>query len=109
MGLLGTLLAPVERLIEVLPLWQLVFFALTVFTTLAILVNVLNQLLFKNPNEPPIIFHLVPFFGSTITYGIDPFKFFFSCREKVHYLATYVNLETYSVVVWRCLYLHSSR
>ena len=50
---------------------------------LAIIVNVLAQLLFKSPNEPPIVFHWVPFFGSTIVYGIDPYKFFFSCREKV--------------------------
>lgn len=50
---------------------------------LAIVLNVLSQLLFKDPNEPPLVFHWVPFFGSTITYGIDPYKFFFTCREKV--------------------------
>ena len=83
MGLLGVLLTSVERLIEVLPLWQLISFALAALVTLVILVNVLKQLLFKDPNEPPLVFHLVPFVGSTITYGIDPFKFFFSCREKV--------------------------
>ena len=49
----------------------------------AVVLNVLKQLLFKNPHEPPIVFHWVPFLGSTITYGIDPYKFFFSCREKV--------------------------
>jgi sterol 14alpha-demethylase len=83
MGLLATLLAPVERLVETLPIWQLVLVALAAFVTLAIGLNVLNQLLFKDPNEPPVVFHLVPFIGSTVTYGIDPFKFFFSCREKV--------------------------
>jgi len=50
---------------------------------LAIVLNVLNQLVFKSSNEPPVVFHWVPFFGSTITYGIDPYEFFFSCREKV--------------------------
>ena len=50
---------------------------------IAIVINVLLQLIRKNPNEPPVVFHWVPFFGSTITYGIDPFKFFFACREKV--------------------------
>jgi hypothetical protein len=83
MGFLGALLAPVQHLAAVLPLWQLVSVALAAFITLAILLNVLNQLLFKNPNEPPVVFHLVPLVGSTITYGIDPFKFFFACREKV--------------------------
>lgn len=83
MGLLGVLLTSAERLVEVLPLWQLISFALAAFVSLVILANVLKQLLFKDPNEPPLVFHLVPFIGSTITYGIDPFKFFFSCREKV--------------------------
>jgi hypothetical protein len=50
---------------------------------IVILLNVLQQLLFKNPNEPPVVFHWIPFLGSTIRYGIDPYKFFFSCREKV--------------------------
>ena len=53
------------------------------FIAFAIILNVLNQLIFKNPNEPPVVFHWVPFFGSTVSYGIDPYKFFFSCREKV--------------------------
>lgn len=56
------------------------FFGLLV---LAILSNVLLQLFVKNPNEPPIVFHWVPFIGSTVTYGIDPYKFFFAAREKV--------------------------
>ena len=53
------------------------------FFTIAIIVNVLGQLFSRNPNEPPLVFHWLPFIGSTITYGIDPYKFFFSCREKV--------------------------
>lgn len=57
--------------------------ALISLCVLAIVLNVLSQLLFKNPKEPPVVFHWVPFVGSTITYGIDPYKFFFSCREKV--------------------------
>jgi sterol 14-demethylase len=53
------------------------------FLVLAVVLNVLNQLLFKNPNEPPVVFHWFPIIGSTITYGIDPYKFFFECRAKV--------------------------
>ena len=53
------------------------------FAIVAIIFNALSQLLFKNPNEPPLVFHWLPFIGSTITYGIDPYRFFFSCREKV--------------------------
>lgn len=53
------------------------------FAVLAIVSNVLKQLLSKNPTEPPVVFHWIPFIGSTVTYGIDPYKFFFSCRAKV--------------------------
>lgn len=51
----------------------------------AVLLNVTHQLLFRrwNKSEPPLVFHWIPFLGSTISYGMDPYKFFFSCREKV--------------------------
>lgn len=49
----------------------------------AVLFNVLSQLLFKNPNEPPVVFHWFPFIGSTVTYGIDPPRFFAETRKKV--------------------------
>jgi sterol 14-demethylase len=57
--------------------------AVAAFFVLAIVLNVLNQLLFKNPNEPPVVFHWVPIIGSTITYGIDPYRFFFENKAKV--------------------------
>lgn len=50
---------------------------------LIVAVNVLQQLLFKNPNEPPMVFHWFPVIGSTITYGMDPPAFFKANREKV--------------------------
>lgn len=53
------------------------------FLVFAIVLNVLNQILFKNPNEPPVVFHVLPIIGSTITYGIDPYKFFFKNQAKV--------------------------
>lgn len=53
------------------------------FIALSVVVNVLRQLLFKNPHEPPLVFHWFPFVGSTISYGIDPYKFFKSSRAKV--------------------------
>jgi sterol 14alpha-demethylase len=53
------------------------------FMILVVIVNVLQQLLFRNPNEPPMVFHLFPVIGSSVTYGIDPYKFFFDCRAKV--------------------------
>ncbi|KAL4792026.1 cytochrome P450 [Aspergillus venezuelensis] len=58
----------------------------------AILINVARQLFFRNKNEPPVVFHWVPFVGSTLTYGMNPYKFFFSCREKYGDIFTFVLL-----------------
>lgn len=49
----------------------------------AIILNILKQLLFKKKDEPPIVFHWVPFVGSAIIYGQDPVKFLKNCQEKV--------------------------
>lgn len=53
------------------------------FIALSVIVNVAQQLLFKNPNEPPVVFHLFPIIGSTVTYGMDPPRFFVENRKKV--------------------------
>jgi hypothetical protein len=50
---------------------------------LVVVVNVAQQIFFANSNEPPVVFHLLPFFGSTIEYGIDPPSFFKKKRAKV--------------------------
>ncbi len=57
--------------------------AIAILVMLATLTTVMQQVLFKNPNEPPIVFHWLPVIGSTVTYGIDPFKFFSDCQKKV--------------------------
>ncbi|KAG0651148.1 Sterol 14-alpha demethylase [Hyphodiscus hymeniophilus] len=62
------------------------------FLTLAVVLNVLNQILFKNPNEPPVVFHWFPILGSTITYGMDPYKFFFANRAKYGDCFTFILL-----------------
>jgi sterol 14-demethylase len=53
------------------------------FLFLSVFLNILKQTLFKNPNEPPVVFHWFPFVGSTITYGINPPRFFRENRAKV--------------------------
>lgn len=50
---------------------------------LAVVLNVLSQVLLKKPNEPPMVFHWFPWIGSTVTYGMDPYKFFFANKQKV--------------------------
>lgn len=53
------------------------------FIILSVVFNVASQILFKNPNEPPLVFHWFPIIGSTITYGMDPPTFFQENRAKV--------------------------
>lgn len=84
MGLLNALLGPVTDLASTYPTWLVAVVAVLSFFALVVLSNILYQLLTRNPNEPPVVFHLFPLIGSTITYGIDPYRFFFACREKVH-------------------------
>ncbi|EAU33678.1 cytochrome P450 51 [Aspergillus terreus NIH2624] len=54
--------------------------------------NVIRQLLFQNKSEPPVVFHWIPFLGSTISYGIDPYAFFASCRQKYGDIFTFILL-----------------
>ena len=83
MGFIATVAGPLSDQLSNRSFGVVVGSALVSFIVLAIALNVLSELLFRNPKEPPVVFHWVPFIGSTITYGIDPYKFFFSCREKV--------------------------
>ncbi|KAL8711210.1 MAG: hypothetical protein Q9220_004355 [cf. Caloplaca sp. 1 TL-2023] len=64
----------------------------TTFVTVAVAWTVLQQILFKDPNEPPVVFHWLPVIGSTVTYGIDPFKFFFDCQAKYGDVFTFILL-----------------
>ncbi|KAL2866788.1 cytochrome P450 [Aspergillus lucknowensis] len=75
-----------------LSIWALSGIGLLALLVFAVVVNVLQQILFKNPNEPPLVFHWFPFIGSTISYGIDPYKFFFDCRAKYGDIYTFILL-----------------
>lgn len=83
MGVLTTVSEVLRDLLSTNSTGVIIAAGLLSFLVVAVVLNVLSQLLLKNPNEPPIVFHWVPFIGSTISYGIDPFIFFFKCREKV--------------------------
>jgi sterol 14-demethylase len=88
MGILENIAGPLAQEISQRSTGAVVAGGFASFIVLAVVLNVLNQLLFKNPNEPPVVFHWFPVIGSTITYGIDPYRFFFDCRAKVSYLNT---------------------
>lgn len=79
--------------------WKLVLLGFSIFFAASVFLNVLRQLLFRNPNEPPLVFHYVPFIGSTISYGIDPYKFFFACRQKYGDCFTFILLGKKTTVV----------
>lgn len=68
---------------QTLGLGSQIAIAIVGFISLSVALNVANQLLFKNPNEPPMVFHWFPFIGSTVTYGMDPPRFFQENRAKV--------------------------
>ncbi|KAM0341350.1 hypothetical protein ACHAPU_010093 [Fusarium lateritium] len=93
MGILQELAShPLAQQYQEFPLIQQVGIGMGAFVVLSILFNVLSQLLFKNPNEPPVVFHWLPFIGSTVTYGMDPPKFFKENRAKHGDVFTFVLL-----------------
>ncbi|KAE8394777.1 serine/threonine protein kinase chk2 [Aspergillus alliaceus] len=72
--------------------WVLASMGLVSLLVISVILNVLRQLLFKNPKEPPVVFHWFPFIGSTVSYGMDPYSFFFNCRAKYGDIFTFVLL-----------------
>ncbi|KAJ5125890.1 Cytochrome P450 [Penicillium atrosanguineum] len=59
---------------------------------ISVVVNLIHQQFFYQRNEPPLVFHWFPFIGSTVAYGMDPYKFFFACREKHGDIFTFILL-----------------
>ncbi|KAI9370010.1 cytochrome P450 [Aspergillus egyptiacus] len=92
MGLVAVVLENVCERCSELPVWALAGVGLISSIVVAVVVNVLRQIFFKSPNEPPVVFHWFPFIGSTISYGIDPYKFFFDCRAKYGDIFTFILL-----------------
>lgn len=83
MGLLGDIAGPLaDRLADSSTLAK-VSSAFAAFIVLSVVFNVLGQLLVKKADRPPVVFHWFPWIGSTVTYGMDPFKFFSENRRKV--------------------------
>lgn len=83
MGVLDEVTGPVSHHFYQLSTASQIGVLFAAFLVLSVVVNVAQQLLFKNPNEPPVVFHLFPIIGSTITYGMDPPRFFVENRQKV--------------------------
>ncbi|KAI8452430.1 eburicol 14 alpha-demethylase [Phakopsora pachyrhizi] len=72
---------------------SLIITSLTSILTIIVILNVTNQLLFKDRNTPPLVFHIFPVLGSVISYGMDPYQFFEDCRRKHGNVFTFVLLN----------------
>lgn len=93
MAVVADKLNDVPRMLASQPAWLLALAGTALVCITAVVVNVLAQLLLpRNKSQPPVVFHFFPVIGSAITYGLDPYKFFFDCREKYGEVFTFVLL-----------------
>jgi len=83
MGVLQEVAGPLSQQFSQLGLASQIGIVVATLLSVTVFVNVLQQVLFRNPNEPPLVFHWFPVIGSTITYGMDPPRFFDENRKKV--------------------------
>lgn len=75
-----------------IPLTASVPLTVLIIVIVSIIQNVVRQLYFSNPRRPPVVFHWLPLVGSTIQYGMDPYKFFRDCRAKYGDCFTFILL-----------------
>lgn len=115
MGLIQDIAGPLAEGFSRLGLASQIGVTFASFLFVVVSLNVLQQVLFKNPNEPPVVFHWFPFVGSTITYGMDPPRFFKENRAKVGDLDSLSLIRPSSCTpsnrlahstVWRLLHLY---
>ncbi|KAH9902209.1 cytochrome P450 [Xylariomycetidae sp. FL2044] len=92
MGLLHDVTGPLSQQLSQLSTASQVGVVAAGLLFFAVFLNVMKQILFRNPNEPPMVFHWFPVIGSTITYGMDPPTFFRENREKYGDIFTFVLL-----------------
>ncbi|KAJ2905128.1 eburicol 14a-demethylase [Zalerion maritima] len=92
MGVLQDLLSPAVEQCSQLPLATQIAVGVGSFLFLVVFLNVVSQVLLKNPNEPPVVFHWFPIIGSTVTYGMDPPRFFQEMQQKYGDIFTFILL-----------------
>lgn len=76
-------------LIDAISTGYLFFTSLSLTQQLSIIIvspfiyNLVWQLLYSlRKDRVPLVFHWIPWFGSAIPYGMQPYEFFETCREK---------------------------
>lgn len=86
--------------------------ALVLVILVSVATTILKQLFRRNVHKPPVVWHWVPWIGSTVDYGKDPYKFFFKCRKKVGniepVLSLWCLLPLTESLVWRPLHVRST-
>ncbi|KAK3341390.1 eburicol 14a-demethylase [Lasiosphaeria hispida] len=92
MGILQEVAGPLSQRFSELGLGSQIGISIAAFLVVSVILNVIQQLLFRNHNEPPVIFHLFPIIGSTITYGMDPPRFLKENRAKFGDCFTFILL-----------------
>lgn len=92
MGLFEDVASPVVQQLSLLSPASQVAVVAAAFLCVAVFVHVAKQIFFKNPNEPPMVFSWFPVIGSTITYGMDPPRFFKENRAKFGDIFTFILL-----------------
>ena len=102
MGALEELAGPLVKQFTQLHLAAQVGILAAAFLALSVFLHVANQILFKNPNEPPMVFSWFPVVGSTITYGMDPPTFFRVNRAKYGDIFTFILLGKKTTVYVGC-------
>jgi sterol 14alpha-demethylase len=92
MGAIQDLLGPLPQTYAQLGTGSQIGVGFAAVVVVLVVLNVLKQALFKNAHEPPVVFHWFPVIGSTITYGMDPPRFFQENRNKYGDVFTFVLL-----------------
>lgn len=92
MGVFEEVAGPVARQLSRLSIVSQVGVITGSLLTLAIFIHIAKQILFKKPHEPPMVFSWFPVVGSTITYGMDPPRFFAENRAKYGDIFTFILL-----------------
>ncbi|EEY18730.1 cytochrome P450 51 [Verticillium alfalfae VaMs.102] len=98
MGLLQEITGPAAQQFQTLGTASQVGVVVFGVVLLSVVIHVANQLLFKNPNEPPMVFSWFPFIGNTVTYGMDPPAFFEANKKKYGDVFTFILLGSKTTV-----------
>ncbi|TVY83562.1 Eburicol 14-alpha-demethylase [Lachnellula suecica] len=85
-----TRLPPAMVFSSSVPVIAQMFLIPAAFLIIFVVRHVLLQLMFVNKFEPPVVFSWLPLFGSTIDYGMDPYKFYSKCQTKYGDIFTFV-------------------